>query len=116
MVPAGSRDEVTITHANARELYWNAAQQLAHATSGGVAPRAGDLFASGTISGAEPGSYGSLIELSWGGTRPLGLDGSATRTFLEDGDTVIMRGVAGGGDRPRLELGEVRGTVVGAGT
>jgi fumarylacetoacetase len=116
IVPAGSHEPVTVTRTNARELYWNAAQQLAHATSGGVAPRAGDLFASGTISGAEPGSYGSLIELSWGGTRPLVLDGAESRegarTFLEDGDTVIMRGVAGAG-RPRLELGEVRGTVLG---
>lgn len=115
LVPAGERGEVTIARTNARQLYWNAAQQLAHATSGGAALRAGDLFASGTISGPEPGSYGSMIELSWGGSRPLALD-AATRTFLEDGDTVIVRGVAGGGrGRPRLELGEVRGTVLGAG-
>jgi fumarylacetoacetase len=115
IVPAGARAETTVTRTSARELYWNAAQQLAHATSGGAALRAGDLFASGTISGAEPGSYGSLIELSWGDTRPVALDG-AERTFLEDGDTVIMRGVAAGdGGRPRLELGEVRGTVLGTG-
>jgi fumarylacetoacetase len=115
IVPGGSGSETTVTRTSARELYWNAAQQLAHASSGGAAVRAGDLFASGTISGAEPGSYGSLIELSWGGTRALALDG-ATRTFLEDGDTVIMRGLAaGGGGRSRLELGEVRGTVLGAG-
>ncbi|HEY5316387.1 MAG TPA: hypothetical protein VIJ20_00290, partial [Solirubrobacteraceae bacterium] len=70
---------------------------------------------SGTISGREPGSYGSMIELSWGGSRPVALDGEATRTFLEDGDTVIMRGVArAGSGRPRLELGEVRGTVLAA--
>jgi fumarylacetoacetase len=75
--------------------------------------RAGDLFASGTISGSDPGSYGSLIELTWGGSRALQL-GGVTRTFLEDGDTVVMRGVAAGGDppRPRLELGEVSGTVL----
>jgi fumarylacetoacetase len=114
IVPAGSRREFTITRTNARELYWNAAQQLAHASSGGAAVRAGDLFASGTISGAELGSYGSMIELSWGGTRPPALGGAA-RTFLEDGDTVIMRGVAAGaGGRPRLELGEVRGTLLAA--
>jgi fumarylacetoacetase len=117
LVPAGSRAEVAIARTNARELYWNPAQQLAHASSGGVPPRAGDLFASGTISGAEPASYGSLIELSWGGTRPLTLDPRTglTRTFLEDGDTVIMRGAAGTG-RTRLALGEVRGTVLGAAT
>jgi fumarylacetoacetase len=115
IVPGGSGTETTVTRTSARELYWNPAQQLAHASSGGATVRAGDLFASGTISGPEPGSYGSLIELSWGGTRSVTLDG-AERTFLEDGDTVIMRGVAaGGGGRPRLELGEVRGTVVGAG-
>jgi fumarylacetoacetase len=117
IVPAGSRSETTVTRTSARELYWNAAQQLAHASSGGAAVRAGDLFASGTISGAEPGSYGSMIELSWGGALPLTLGGT-TRTFLEDGDTVIMRGAAagggGGGGRARLALGEVRGTVVGA--
>jgi len=114
IVPSGSRAELTLSRTNARELYWNPAQQLAHATSGGVLARAGDLFASGTISGPDPGSYGSLIELSWGGTQALTLDG-VTRTFLEDGDAVVMRGVAGGGDgRARLELGEVRGTVVGA--
>ena len=122
LVPAGWRDEVKITRTNARELYWNAAQQLAHATSGGARPRAGDLFASGAISGAEPGSYGSMIELSWGGARPLALAGATARgraaralTFLEDGDTVIMRGVAAARDgRPRVELGEVRGTVLAA--
>lgn len=115
IVPAGSpSEEVTVARTNARELYWNAAQQLAHATSGGVAPRAGDLFASGTISGAEPGSCGSLIELSWGGAYPVEV-GAAARTFLEDGDTVIMRGIAAGDDgRPSLELGEVRGTVLAA--
>lgn len=114
IVPAGAVGEMTIARTNARELYWNAAQQLAHATLGGASLRAGDLFASGTISGSEPGSYGSLIELSWAGSRPLALEG-ATRTFLEDGDAVIMRGVAAGGaGRPRLELGEVRGKILGA--
>jgi len=112
IVPAGSGAEVTVTRTNARELNWNMAQQLAHATSGGAVVRAGDLFASGTISGPDPTSYGSLIELSWGGSRPLVLDG-VERTFLEDGDTVVMRGVApGGGGRALLELGEVRGTVL----
>jgi len=115
IVPAGSTAETTVSRTNARELYWSAAQQLAHATSGGAAVRAGDLFASGTISGSGPGSYGSLVELTWGGARPLALDG-VTRTFLEDGDTVVMRGVAAAGDgRARIELGEVRGTVLGVG-
>jgi fumarylacetoacetase len=94
---------------NARGLYWNAAQQLAHATANGASTRPGDLFASGTISGPAPGSYGSLIELTWAGRDPLALDDGSTRTFLEDGDTVVLRGRAG----DTLELAEVRGTVVG---
>jgi fumarylacetoacetase len=114
IVPAGSRVELTLSRTNARELYWNAAQQLTHATSGGSALRAGDLFASGAISGLDPGSYGSLIELTSGGSTALQV-GDGSRTFLEDGDTVIMRAVAAGGDRrPRLELGEVSGTVLAA--
>jgi fumarylacetoacetase len=102
----GSAAEVTLSRTNARGLYWNAAQQLAHATSGGATVRAGDLFASGTISGAEPGSYGSLLELTWGGRDPLEVPGGR-RTFLEDGDTAILRGAGG-----PVSLGEVRGTVV----
>jgi fumarylacetoacetase len=94
-----------ISRTNARGLYWNPAQQLAHATINGATIRAGDLFASGTISGAEPGSYGSLIELTRGGAEPLDLP-SGPRTFLEDGDSVILRGAAGA-----ISLGEVRGTV-----
>jgi fumarylacetoacetase len=115
IVPAGGAGlEHTITRTNARELYWNAAQQLAHATSGGAVLRAGDLFASGTISSEAPGGQGCLLELSWNGTRPIAL-GATSRTFLQDGDTVIMRGVAAAGEgRPRLELGEVRGTVLAA--
>ena len=68
--------------------------------------RTGDLFTSGTISGPEPGSEGSLIELTWNGTRPLALEDGSTRTFLEDGDEVVLRGRAG-----EVELGEVRGTI-----
>jgi fumarylacetoacetase len=96
-----------ISRTNARGLYWNAAQQLAHATANGATIRAGDLFASGTISGSEPGSYGSLIELTEGGTKPLDIP-SGPRTFLEDGDTIILRGSAGA-----VSLGEVHGTILG---
>jgi fumarylacetoacetase len=95
-----------ISRTNARGLYWNVAQQLAHATANGATIRAGDLFASGTISGSEPGSYGSLIELTEGGTKPLDLP-SGPRTFLEDGDTVILRGSAG-----TVSLGEVHGIIL----
>ena len=94
--------------------YWTAAQQLAHLTSGGATLRTGDLFASGTVSGPEPGQRGSFLELSWGGLYELELDDGSRRTFLEDGDTVVLRGSApavGGGT---VELGEVRSTVLPA--
>jgi fumarylacetoacetase len=101
-----------IARTNARELYWTVAQQLAHAASNGAIVRAGDLFASGTISGAGPGAQGSLIELTWNGERPIVLDG-AERSFLEDGDTVAITGWSGEGAR-RIDFGEVVGTVVAA--
>jgi fumarylacetoacetase len=102
------RGEV-ISRTNARGLYWSPAQQLAHATVNGASVRTGDLFASGTISGPDQGSEGSLIELTWNGTRPLTLSDGSTRTFLEDGDEVVLRGRAGD-----VELGEVRGTILPA--
>jgi fumarylacetoacetase len=108
----GGGPETTIARTNARGLYWTMAQQLAHATAGGAAVRAGDLYASGTISGASPGSYGSLIELSRGGREPVALAGGDSRAFVEDGDTVVLRGRSGAG--PHVELAEVRGTVVPA--
>ncbi len=106
----------TIARTNARELYWSAAQQLAHVASNGAVVRAGGLYASGTISGSTPGSEGSLIELSWNGERPLELDGGGTRSFLEDGDTLTLRGTNGRSGDPgeRIEFGEVSGTVLPA--
>ncbi|MGA2392939.1 MAG: fumarylacetoacetase [Candidatus Lustribacter sp.] len=99
-----------ISKTNFREMYWNVAQQLAHLTSNGSRIRAGDLFGSGTISGSEPGSYGSLLELSRGGAQPIPLPSGETRTYLENGDTIVLRGSAGGG-ATRIDLGEVRGTI-----
>jgi fumarylacetoacetase len=95
-----------VSRANARDLYWSLPQQLAHATVNGASVRTGDLFASGTISGSEPGSEGSLIELTWNGERPLRLADGSARTFLEDGDEVVLHGRAG-----NVDLGEVRGRV-----
>ena len=91
-------------------MYWSPAQMLAHMTVNGASLRTGDLFASGTISGAEREQRGSLLELSWGGQEPLP-DG---RTFLEDGDTVTLRYTAPGTGGGRIALGEVTGTVVPA--
>lgn len=93
---------VTLSRTNARELYWSMEQQLAHATSNGASARPGDLFASGTISGSDPSSYGSLIELTWRGTKPIALPGGQTRAFLEDGDEIVLRGWC---ERPGLRLG-----------
>jgi fumarylacetoacetase len=94
----------TIARGNARTLYWTMPQQLAHATSNGANVRTGDLMASGTISGAERGSEGSLIELARNGAEPLRLADGSERAFLEDGDEVVLRGEP---------LGEVRGRIVG---
>ena len=99
----------TVSRGNARTLYWTMPQQLAHATANGASIRTGDLMASGTISGSEPGSEGSLIELTRNGAEPLSLPDGSRRTFLEDGDEVVLRGRAG-----TLELGEVRGRVLPA--
>ncbi len=98
-----------VSRTTSRGLYWTMPQQLAHATANGASIRAGDLFASGTISGAEPGSEGSLIELTWNGERPVRLEDGSERTFLEDGDEVVLRGRAGS-----IELAEVRGTILPA--
>lgn len=91
--------------------YWTPGQQLAHLTVNGASLRTGDLFASGTVSGPEPGQRGSLLELSWGGREPLEVDGIGPVSFLEDGDTVTIRATAMGlGDVP-IGLGEVAGTI-----
>lgn len=91
--------------------WWGPAQMLAHLTVNGASLRTGDLFASGTISGPERDQRGSLLELSWGGREPFLLHGQE-RTFLEDGDEVVLRYTAAG-ERGRITLGEVRGRIVG---
>ncbi len=95
---------------NYGEMYWTMAQQLAHMTVNGARVRSGDLFASGTISGSDPGSYGSLLELTWNGRDPLELPDGSQRTFLEDGDEIVLRGRAGGA---ALTLGSAAGVIVG---
>ena len=102
----------TIARTNFKYMYWNMAQQLAHATSNGATIRPGDLFASGTISGPTPASYGSLIELTWRGEKPLQLASREERGFLEDGDTITLRGWAEAHGKPRIGFGTVRGVIV----
>jgi len=92
-------------------MYWTADQMLAHLTVNGASLRTGDLYASGTVSGPEPGQHGSLIELSWNGADPLSLPDGTTRSFLEDGDTVTISATAPATDGTRLSLGEVSGTI-----
>ncbi|MBI5706058.1 MAG: fumarylacetoacetase [Armatimonadetes bacterium] len=100
-----------ICRSNTSNLYWTIAQQIAHMASNGANLEPGDLCASGTISGPGEDSYGSMLELSWRGQRPIQLSETGeTRTFLEDGDTVAMTAFARKGGL-RIEFGEVRGTV-----
>ena len=85
---------VTVCRSNSKYLYWNVNQQLAHQTSNGCNIQAGDVYASGTISGSSPDSFGSMIELTWNGQRPLRMPDGTERKFIEDGDTIIMTGHA----------------------
>jgi len=110
---AGMTEAFTISRTNFREMYWSIDQQVAHHTITGCNLKPGDLLASGTISGGEKSSYGSLLELAWAGQEPIELPNGERRSFLEDGDTVILSGYAQG-DGYRIGLGEVRGTVLPA--
>lgn len=92
-------------------MAWTPAQMLAHLTVNGASLRPGDLYASGTVSGPEPDQLGSLLELSWNGTRPLRLDDGTERAFLEDGDRVVIAAAARTRDGRLLPLGEVEGSV-----
>ena len=107
-------EETVICRSNFKYLYWSMPQQLAHHTVNGCNVRAGDVMASGTISGPVPESYGSLLELTWRGTKPLTLKDGSDRKFLEDGDTVVIRG-HGERDGVRIGFGEVRGEILPAG-
>ncbi|XP_075063591.1 fumarylacetoacetase [Mixophyes fleayi] len=104
------KEPVTICKSNFKYMYWNMKQQLAHHTVTGCNVRSGDLLASGTISGPDPESFGSMLELSWRGSKPIDLGNGHTRTFLRDGDTVVMRGYCQG-EGYRVGFGECSGTV-----
>lgn len=102
--------ETIVSRSNFKYMYWNMAQQLAHHTVNGCNVRVGDMMASGTISGHTEDSYGSMLELSWMGTKPLKMADGSERTFIRNNDTVIMRGVASRGD-VRVGFGEVSGKI-----
>ncbi len=103
-----------ICASNFKYLYWNICQQVAHHTINGCNLRTGDLLASGTVSGPTPDSYGSLLELSWRGSKPLAFPNGETRTFLQDGDRVTMAGWCQGPGY-RVGFGEVTGKILPAG-
>ena len=91
IIPDGATSGQVVCRSNVRHMYWNMRQQLAHHTVNGCNLRAGDMMASGTISGPEKGSFGSMLEISWRGTQPVAMPDGSERKFILDGDTVVMR-------------------------
>jgi len=110
--PEGGEENL-ISESNHKYLYWTMVQQLAHHTVNGCNINAGDLMASGTISGPEPKNYGSMLELSWKGDKPLKLSDGSERKYLLDGDTVIMKAFCDNGSQ-RIGFGEVRSKILPA--
>ncbi|MEJ4087878.1 fumarylacetoacetase [Galbibacter orientalis] len=96
----------TITKSNFKYMYWNMSQQLAHHTINGCKVNSGDMMGSGTISGSTPDSYGSMLELTWKGEKPIKMSDGTERKFINDGDTVTMRGYCKN-DKVRIGFGEV---------
>jgi fumarylacetoacetase len=111
--PEGAREATTICRTNFKYMYWTMAQQLAHHTAGGCNTRIGDLMGSGTISGPTPDSYGSLLELTWGGKNPLTLQSGELRSFIEDGDELTQSGWCQG-DGYRVGFGPCIGKILPA--
>jgi fumarylacetoacetase len=110
---APMNEGLRICRTNFKYMYWSSVQQLVHHASSGCAMNVGDLLGSGTISGPEKHARGSLLEISWNGTEPLELASDIKRTFLDDGDSLVMRGWCQG-DGYRVGFGEVEGTIVPA--
>ncbi len=106
-------EEQKICSSNHKYLYWNMAQQLAHQTVNGCNINAGDMYGSGTISGKEPDSYGSLLELTWAGNNPIQLNDGSERKFLKDHDTIVIKGYCEN-DEIRIGFGEVRTEILPA--
>jgi fumarylacetoacetase len=110
---AQMNETARICRTNFKYMYWSSVQQLIHHASSGCAMNVGDLLGSGTISGPDKHERGSLLEISWNGSEPLELPGGVKRTFLEDGDSLVMRGWCQG-DGYRVGFGEVEGTILPA--
>ncbi len=113
LIKPDQSDETTISRSNFKYMYWNVNQQLAHHTVNGCNVQVGDLYASGTISGPSPGSFGSMLELTWNGQRPMHLADGTERKFINDGDSVILRGHAEK-DGVRIGFGECKGKILPA--
>ncbi len=107
----GAEAGTVVTRTGFADMYWTMRQQLAHATVNGATVRAGDLFASGTVSGPEPGTLGSLLEITKNGNEPIRLDDGSELSYLGDGDTVIIRGHCTSEGAPIIGFGECTGTV-----
>jgi fumarylacetoacetase len=107
------QEENLVAASNYKYMYWNMNQQLAHHTVNGCNIKVGDIYASGTISGKSPDSFGSMLELTWRGSKPLKLADGSERKFINDNDTVIMRGYCEK-DGIRVGFGEVKGKVLPA--
>ncbi|WP_242094681.1 fumarylacetoacetase [Aestuariivivens sediminicola] len=103
--PKGAKEQ-TVCKSNFKYMYWNMSQQLAHHTINGCPVNSGDMMGSGTISGPTPESYGSMLELTWKGTKPIKMKDGSERKFINDHDTVIMRGYCKKDDT-RIGFGEV---------
>lgn len=111
MQPNGSDITTSLSKTNYSRMYYSAAEQLCHHAIGGCGMNSGDLLGSGTISGPTKAEYGSLMELSWAGREPFTLESGETRTFLEDGDTMTLRGAAKG-DGFQIGFGDCVGTIL----
>ncbi|KAI9279602.1 fumarylacetoacetase [Sporodiniella umbellata] len=111
--PSGSSKFETVTVSNLKHMYWSITQQLAHHTVNGCNMRPGDMGATGTISGPEKGSYGSLLEITWSGKDKIAFENGVERTFLEDGDQVKITGVCENSEY-RIGFGECSGKVLPA--
>lgn len=113
LLPENSDEATVVCETNFKYMYWSMAQQLTHHTITGCKVEVGDMMGSGTISGPTPDSYGSMLEIAWNAAKPVTLKGGETRSFIEDGDTVIMKGYSEK-DGIRVGFGEVRGKVLPA--
>jgi len=113
LLPENAESATVVCETNFKYMYWSMAQQLTHHTITGCKVEVGDMMGSGTISGPTPNAYGSMLEIAWNATKPVTLAGGETRSFIEDGDTVIMKGYSEK-DGVRVGFGEVRGKVLPA--